>query len=130
MQYNCESVKEMLSLYIDNMLCEDESEAVKTHLAECDECKGEYDFLKGMTCVAREMPVLSVSTDLHAKIMQAATSQQAVKKSARRILWRMASGFAAAAAVVAISVISFLSGKRPVVSTSKTTHSLSIIQSG
>jgi len=105
-QYNCETVKDMLSLYIDNMLCDDEATAVRAHLKACSECKKEYEFLNGIVSAANTMPALSVSADLHAKIMQAATKQP-VKKPARRSLWRIASGFAAAAAVVAISVISF-----------------------
>lgn len=106
MQCTCEKVKEMLSLYIDNELCDSEKNAIKTHLETCDECKGEYEFLHSIVSAANTMPMLSVSADLHAKIMQEATNQP-VKKPARRSIWRITSAFAAAAAVVAISVISF-----------------------
>ncbi len=105
MQYTCEKVKEMLSLYIDEELCDDEKEAVKVHLEACGACKSEYEFLHGIISAANAMPAISADADFHARIMQAATNLPAAKP-ARRSLWRMASGFVAAAAVIAISVIS------------------------
>ena len=105
MKHTCENVKELLSLYIDELLCDDERDAVFAHLETCADCRSEYEFLSGIVKTAKTMPTLSVSEELHANIMQTIAGQTKAKP-VKRSLWRMASGFVAAAAVIAISLIS------------------------
>ena len=109
MKDTCENVREMLSLYIDDMLTEAETQQVEQHLQACQECRAEYEFLKGIVSTAQSMPKLTVDAAFHEKIMenvaQAAKESQKLK-STRKNIWKLASGFAAAAAVVALSVIS------------------------
>lgn len=110
MQKNCTNAKSLLSAYIDGQLSEEEKMFVCEHLNLCDDCRQEYEFLSGIVTSAQTMPTLSVSGDLHTHIMQSVTQaarEQAVPKTTRRSLWQMASGFAVAAAVIAISVVSF-----------------------
>jgi len=50
-QINCTTVKEILSLYIDNRLDDSQGEAVTRHLAVCEDCKREYEEL----CLVSEL---------------------------------------------------------------------------
>jgi hypothetical protein len=43
---NCNIIKDILPLYIDNVICEDTKELVEEHLLNCDECKKELSLLK------------------------------------------------------------------------------------
>lgn len=42
---NCENIKEKLSLYIDNMLDLNESEEIREHIENCDNCREYYNHL-------------------------------------------------------------------------------------
>ena len=109
MKDTCENVHEMLSLYIDDMLTEAETKQVEKHLQTCQACRAEYVFLKSIVSTAQSMPKLTVDTAFHEKIMEnvaQAAKESQKPKPARKNVWKLASGFAAAAAVVALSVIS------------------------
>ncbi len=109
MNVTCEIVRNNLSSYIDLELDEETAEEIEKHLSECRDCRKEYEFFKGISETAKNLPRLSVSSSLHDKIMAcvADASEKAKKpKAPRRSLFRIASGFAAAAAVIAVSVIS------------------------
>lgn len=42
----CSIVKDLLSMYIENLTSEESSEMIKQHLSECSECQNEYGKLK------------------------------------------------------------------------------------
>ncbi len=110
MNQGCETIKEQLSSYIDSVLDESEMKFLEAHLASCEECRQELMFLKAVSQTAKTLPKLSVSQELHDSIMAGvmAASEDMKKPKAKRFsLWKVASGFAAAAAVIAVSVISF-----------------------
>lgn len=44
---NCNIVRDILPLYIDGVVCEDSVNAVKAHLAECEECSREAERIAG-----------------------------------------------------------------------------------
>ncbi len=108
----CDAIREDLSAYIDGMLSEDEAKKVEQHLAACSECRKEHQFLSAVLHSAASMPTISVSDrfheELHNKLVAEASKPKAIKIR-KRPIWKMASGFVAAVAVIAISVVSFSS---------------------
>lgn len=110
MKKDCSIFEGQLSSYIDRMLPEEESKEILKHLETCPQCRGEYEFLTAIKQTTEKLPTLTVDAGLHEKIMQeVAVTRQTKKKIAQNHPWRIASAFAAMAAVVAISVISFSS---------------------
>ncbi len=109
MKNDCAYVQNQFSAYIDGMLTEKEAETVRKHLAQCEICQKEFAFLSAITKEAAELPVISVNEALHTSIMQQVlqAKKPAVKRFGGRKVWQTASAFVAAAAVIAISVISF-----------------------
>ncbi len=109
MSKSCEQICELFSAYIDGELSKQEAQALEAHLKECEPCREEYAFFSKMVKCAETLPELSVSDDfrnnLHARLVDAAKAQP--KKGYQRPLWKFASGFVAAAAVIALSVVSF-----------------------
>ncbi len=109
MSKSCEQICELFSAYIDGELSKQEAQAVEAHLKECEPCREEYAFFSKIVKCAETLPELSVSDDfrnnLHARLVDAAKAQP--KKGYQRSLWKFASGFVAAAAVIALSVVSF-----------------------
>lgn len=104
----CEQTREMLSLYIDDMLSETEKETVQSHLAECEACREDYEMLLAVKQSMADMPQFEVSdrfrTGLHEKLV-AEAAKKTSSAPARRPLWYRLSGAAAAVAVIAVSVI-------------------------
>ena len=43
MKLDCCVVRDLLPLYVENMVSDQTAEQIKQHLAECPECKNEYD---------------------------------------------------------------------------------------
>lgn len=106
----CDVVREDLSAYIDGMLSEDEAKKVEQHLEACSECREEHRFLFGILKSASAMPTIPVSEhfheELHNKLVAEMNKPKAIKIR-KRPLWQLASGFAAAVAVIAFSIVSF-----------------------
>ena len=77
----CSDVRLLLSLYIDDMLPDEEMTMVREHLESCDSCRDEYALLKGIMEQTKELPELEVSADfaalLHDKIMAEAERKKA-----------------------------------------------------
>ena len=46
MKYSCDMIKDILSLYCDNVCSEDSRAAVEEHLKECEACRGELNTLR------------------------------------------------------------------------------------
>lgn len=107
----CDAVRDDLSAYIDGMLSDEEAKRVEKHLAECEKCEEEYQFLASILQSAATMPTISISdhfhTELHNKLT--AVAERKTIKIRKRPIWQLASGFVAAAAVIALSVVSFSS---------------------
>lgn len=101
----CEMIQEQLLSYIDGELRDEDAAVIDKHLTGCDVCRKEYEFLCGILKTANELPVLKVDASLHARILQGAEQAAKTQKPLGRTLWRTVSGFAAAAAVIALSVV-------------------------
>lgn len=50
MKYPCGIIKDLLPLYIDNVVNEESKIAVETHLTECESCKKYYNTMKSTDC--------------------------------------------------------------------------------
>ncbi len=110
MSKSCEEVKEMLSPYIDDVLSEAETRNCREHLASCEACRKEYEFLQGLVKTAGNLPSCSLSTSFHEELHDRLLVVAAEKKAAKqkmRLLRQLTSGFAAAAAMVVLSVVTF-----------------------
>lgn len=109
----CEQIRELLSPYIDEMTDEKENKIINAHLAECEECRHELDYLKFM-CGALgslEQPQVPArfSDDLHKRLLEEKTSLFVAKevKRPKRSGW-IAAGVAGLAIAVGIYASSIL----------------------
>lgn len=110
----CKDVCNLLPLYIDNMLSDEEMTQVSEHLATCNKCQKEYKLLKGILQQTANLPEFAVSeafsANLHQELEKVAAEkrtesteqQQTVGKPSKR--WRFVSVAAACAAAIAVSV--------------------------
>ena len=110
MSRHCEQTREMLSLYIDDMLSETEKNEVKHHLDACAACRADYEMLLGIRQSMADMPQLEVSDRFRARLHEKLVAEAEAKAKAKaapagRPLWYRLSGTAAAVAVIAVSVI-------------------------
>lgn len=107
MKYNCKDIVELLPIYVDNMTNQLESAKVKEHLAECAECRREYEFLKNIIETTTELPYIEASqnfTDtLHSKLIAAKNLKSKKSLAAFR---KVAIASLSSAAVIAISIVS------------------------
>ncbi len=49
MKNECKIVSDLLSLYSENLVCEETENFIKNHLSECEECKKDFELLKADT---------------------------------------------------------------------------------
>ena len=102
---DCEHILNLIPLYIDNMLSEEENDILCEHIKICRECKKEAEFLKSVTRVAGEIPEIEVPNDFHERLMNKIAMEDMQKKRFGIVaLKRTAISFATAAAVIALSV--------------------------
>ena len=102
---DCENILNLIPLYIDNMLSKEESDIVCRHIEECASCKEEYEFLKSI--MGTELPEIEVPDGFHDRLM--ANVRKTIPSPKKRVYLnrRIISGVAAAA-VIALSVVSYL----------------------
>lgn len=104
---DCEKILNLIPLYIDNCLTEEETDDVSRHIASCDACKKEYEFLSSLMNTAASLEETDLSEDFHKRLMEKAIDLKNKKRTKRIILLRRSSAGVAAAAVVALCVASF-----------------------
>jgi len=109
---DCNYIQELLPLYIDNMLSEEETDIVCEHINTCASCKKEHAFLKAMTVSLGEIPEVALPEGFHARLFDKLCKEATKTKKAKRIsllhsvaFRRTLTSVAAAAAVVAVSVV-------------------------
>ena len=71
----CSEIRELLSLYIDNMLEESLIDEVAAHIAACPECKSEYEELIAMTRMLKELPETKLPSDFDRRLHEALSAQ-------------------------------------------------------
>lgn len=108
---NCNEIRDVLSLYIDDMLEESLVKEVEEHLATCVSCKKEYTDIADMVNHLREIPEAALPASFEMK-WKAALAEEKSKSNVisiyhKKILknkWRLAGSIAA---VFAVGVLSF-----------------------
>ena len=104
---DCKKILNLIPLYVDKMLSEEETDIVSRHLEICEDCKKELDFMKSIQKTAAALPDIEPSCDFHKNLMEKAQRTQRAKKARKFIILRRAGAGAAAAAVVALCLVNF-----------------------
>ncbi len=101
----CKDILNLIPLYVDNLLDEDEVLTVKEHIDRCESCKQELDLMVSIMARTTQLPQVKASSDFSAKVTAKAKLQK-VKHHRAALLRRISSGVAVAA-VLALCVVSF-----------------------
>lgn len=104
---DCKKILNLIPLYVDQMLSEEETDIVSRHLEICEDCKKELDFMKSMQKTAAALPDIEPSCDFHKNLMEKAQRAQRAKKARKFIILRRAGTGVAAAAVVVLCLVNF-----------------------
>lgn len=104
---DCEKILNLIPLYIDKCLTQEENDTVSRHIASCDACRKEYGFLSSLMNTAATLEETDLSADFHKKLMEKATDLKNKKRTQRIVLLKRSSAGVAAAAVVALCVVTF-----------------------
>ena len=104
---DCNKILNLIPLYIDNQLSEEETDIVSRHLEYCESCKSELDFIKSIKTKSAALPDIEPSADFHKTLMEKAERKQRAKRARKFIILRRAGAGVAAAAVVALCVVNF-----------------------
>lgn len=102
---HCKDILDLIPLYVDNLLDEDEVLMVKEHIDQCENCKKELDLMVSIMTKTKELPEVKASADFSAKVTAKAKHQRTKKQ--RTVLLRSISSGVAVAAVLALCVVSF-----------------------
>ena len=112
----CKDACLLLSLYIDDMLSDEEMTQMREHLETCDNCRNEYALLKGIMdkSATLECPELSsaFASNLHKKLLdEAELIKNGEEEKPKAVFpvrkFRIYPYVAACAAAIAISVLAF-----------------------
>ncbi len=110
----CKDACLLLSLYIDDMLSDEEMTQMREHLETCDNCRNEYALLKGIMDKSAnlECPELSsaFASELHKKLFDEAELIKSEEEEKSKVIlpvrkFRIYPYIAAGAAAVVISVL-------------------------
>jgi|GEM_PF-3913747 len=104
---DCKNIINLIPLYIDNMLSEEETDIVGQHLETCEHCKNEYKFMASLTKETKKLDEIEVSSDFHKNLMAKAEQKSRTKKARKFILLRRAGAGVCAAAVIALCVVTY-----------------------
>lgn len=101
----CERIREIMSAYIDNEINEVDKAKFEKHLAQCPQCKEEYQLLLDVVNECSEIDEVELPEDfreeLHNKLLQAKESKsRGLSDFIRRNKWKVYSGTAAAAVLI------------------------------
>ena len=99
----CNVIRELLSLYIDQMLDEGQVKDVEEHLSACNACRNEYNELKEMHELLGQVEMIPVPDALSFRLKKA-LKEEKQKPSKKKSQWRM---ITSVAAVFAVGVLSF-----------------------
>lgn len=107
---DCANILNLIPLYIDNMLSDEETDIVCEHIENCASCRSEYEFLKSVMTNAKHLPEIEVPKEFHHNLMDKVRAETKGGKSQKRrfLGWRSFAGIAAAAAVIAVSIVSYI----------------------
>lgn len=102
----CETIRNMMSSYIDRDLNDIEKAEMEKHLAECEECREEYESLLDIIAVCGNLEEVELPqnfrTELHQKLVE--EKKSFFSGILGRNSMKVATGLVAAALVVAIGI--------------------------
>ena len=109
---NCNKIRDLLSLYIDQMLDEDQVKEVEEHLSTCDSCRKELDEMKEILGLLNQAEMVPVPEAFNFRLKKALKEEKKnmidsgilEKPSKKNQRLRMITSIAA---VFAVGVISF-----------------------
>lgn len=104
---NCSEILNLIPSYIDDILDNEEKDRVAEHINSCANCRAEYEQISALIAKTKDLPDVAISSDFHKNLMEKAAALQAKKRARRIVLLRRSGAGVAAAAVVALSVVSF-----------------------
>lgn len=81
----CAKAQELFSGYLEKTIQPPMGVAFEQHLAECAQCKADYERFHATTVVLDELPAVEVPPDMHAAIM--ARIEQARREAPGRVKW-------------------------------------------
>ncbi|MDF2591111.1 MAG: hypothetical protein K0S75_577 [Clostridia bacterium] len=113
----CENIKELMSMYIDNEINEVDKAKFEKHIAQCPQCKEEYEILKDLVLECSEIDEVELPQgfmdELHHKLIEAQNNKPSkFTQFMRRTNWKPAVGAVAAVLILAISINSLV-GNNP-----------------
>lgn len=109
----CENIKELMSMYIDNEINEVDKAKFEKHIAQCPQCKEEYEILKDLVLECSEIDEIELPQgfmeELHNKLIEAQMNKPSkFTQFMRRANWKPAVGAVAAVLILAISINSLV----------------------
>lgn len=112
----CENVRELMSIYLDNEINEVDKAKVEKHIAQCPQCKEEYEILKDLVLECSEIDEVELPQDFMEELRNKLVEAQMNKPSKftqfmRRTNWKPAVGAVAAVLILAISINSLVGNK-------------------
>ncbi len=110
---NCKEILNLIPLYLDNILDNEENLLVEEHIKNCPACQKELDFMSAVMAKTKELPEISVPSGMRQKIIEKAKELNAQKRIKRALYLKRISSGVAVAAVVAISVVGFNGLNKP-----------------
>lgn len=104
---DCKNVLNLIPLYIDNMLSDQETDMIYRHLDSCESCKKEFEIMNSLMGKTKNLPQVDVPTDFHKNLMTKVEPLARAKKAKRYLALRRLGTGVAVAAVIALSVVAF-----------------------
>ncbi|HYF83986.1 MAG TPA: DUF4349 domain-containing protein [Clostridia bacterium] len=104
----CETIRNMISSYIDKDLNDIEKTELEKHLTECEQCREEYERMLDIIAICGnfeeiELPQ-SFRTELHQRLVEEKKKKNFFGSILRNKNMKMATGLVAAALVIAIGI--------------------------
>ncbi len=102
---NCRYVQSRLSAYLDMELTGHEHQLIRSHIENCIECSTEFERLRRMKHLLRQLPVVQPSQGPEAVLARLRTQRTAVSQTAViRVGWRSTRWWQMAAGAAAVGV--------------------------
>ncbi|HNT02161.1 MAG TPA: DUF4349 domain-containing protein [Bacillota bacterium] len=104
----CETIKNMMSSYIDKDLNNIEKAEFEKHLAECEECRAEYESLIDIIAACGNLEEIELPQNFRTELHQRLNEEKSKRNFFSGIMgskrMKMAAGLVAAALVIAIGI--------------------------